>query len=58
MPSTIINITNFKFHDFVKIIFNMDRVYMIIDEMIIDGQIAETCSSRILVPLQLMDAAK
>ncbi|XP_034325165.2 AP-4 complex subunit sigma-1-like isoform X2 [Crassostrea angulata] len=42
----------------VDIIFNMDRVYMIIDEMIIDGQIAETCSSRILVPLQLMDAAK
>lgn len=58
VPGTIINITNLKFLDFVKIIFNMDRVYMIIDEMIIDGQIAETCSSRILVPLQLMDAAK
>lgn len=58
MPGTIINHTKLKFLDFVKIIFNMDRVYMIIDEMIIDGQVTETCSSRILVPLQLMDAAK
>ncbi|XP_048732380.1 AP-4 complex subunit sigma-1-like isoform X2 [Ostrea edulis] len=40
------------------ILFNMDRVYMVIDEMIIDGHIAETCRSRILVPLQLMDSAK
>ncbi|XP_061167538.1 AP-4 complex subunit sigma-1-like [Saccostrea echinata] len=42
----------------VDILFNMDRVYMIIDEMIINGHIAETCRGRILVPLQLMDAAK
>nr|XP_022330323.1 AP-4 complex subunit sigma-1-like [Crassostrea virginica] len=42
----------------VDILFNMDRVYMIIDEMIIDGHIAETCSNRTLVPILLMDAAK
>lgn len=44
--------------DSSQILFNMDRVYMIIDEMIIDGHIAETCSNRTLVPILLMDAAK
>jgi len=36
---------------------NMDRVYMILDEMIANGQIVESVQSRILAPLYVMDQA-
>jgi len=38
--------------------FNLDKVYMVLDEMIINGRIAETCQERILAPIQLMTTAK
>lgn len=37
---------------------NMDKVYMILDEMILNGYIAETSQARILAPLQLLMSAK
>lgn len=40
------------------IILNMDKVYMILDEMIIEGYISETNHSRILAPLQLLDTVR
>ena len=36
--------------------FNLDRVYMILDEMIINGTVAQTSRERILAPIQLMDS--
>ena len=35
----------------------MDKVYMILDEMILNGYIAETSTARILAPLQLLMCA-
>lgn len=40
----------------LDIIHNMDRVYMILDEIIINGDVAYTCKDRALLPLQLLDA--
>lgn len=40
------------------IILNMDNVYMILDEMIIEGYISETNQDRILAPLQLLDTVR
>ena len=39
-----------------QIMFNLDRVYMILDEMIINGTVAQTSRERILAPIQLMDS--
>lgn len=41
----------------MDILFNMDKIYMILDEMIVNGYIIETNKSRILVPLQLLDTS-
>lgn len=49
----------FKILDIYKqIILNMDKVHMILDEMIIEGYISETNQSRILAPLQLLDTVR
>ncbi|XP_045180012.1 AP-4 complex subunit sigma-1-like isoform X3 [Mercenaria mercenaria] len=39
-------------------IFNLDKVHMVLDEMILNGYIAETSQARILAPLQLLTSAK
>ncbi|XP_069116159.1 AP-4 complex subunit sigma-1-like isoform X2 [Argopecten irradians] len=39
-------------------VYNMDKVHMILDEMVVSGNIAETNKSRVLLPLQLMDATR
>lgn len=35
--------------------FNLDRVHIILDEMIQNGQVVETNKSRILAPLAALD---
>ncbi|XP_041355162.1 AP-4 complex subunit sigma-1-like [Gigantopelta aegis] len=42
----------------LDIMYNQDRVYMLIDDMLLNGQAAETSRTRALVPLQLLDTAK
>ena len=37
--------------------FNLDKVHMILDEMIMNGQIVETNRARILAPIYLLDQA-
>ncbi|XP_064599697.1 AP-4 complex subunit sigma-1-like [Liolophura sinensis] len=44
--------------DEAQIMYNIDHVHMILDEMIVNGQVVETSQSRILGPIQLLDAAK
>ncbi|KAK2567454.1 AP-4 complex subunit sigma [Acropora cervicornis] len=39
------------------IMFNLDRVHMILDEMIVNGQIVETNKNRILAPVAIFDKA-
>ncbi|OWF35741.1 AP-4 complex subunit sigma-1 [Mizuhopecten yessoensis] len=39
-------------------VYNMDKIHMILDEMVVSGEIAETNKSRALLPLQLMDATR
>ena len=41
----------------MKIMFNLDRVHMILDEMIVNGQIVETNKNRILAPVAIFDKA-
>ena len=41
----------------MKIMFNLDRVHMILDEMIMNGQIVETNKNRILAPVAIFDKA-
>ncbi|XP_052768529.1 uncharacterized protein LOC128208888 [Mya arenaria] len=38
-------------------VYNYEKVYMILDEVISGGYIAETCTPRVLAPLQLTAAA-
>ncbi|XP_025103848.1 AP-4 complex subunit sigma-1-like [Pomacea canaliculata] len=40
----------------LDIMFNLDRVYMILDEMLINGIVAQTTKDRILVPIQMFDS--
>ncbi|XP_023130176.1 AP-4 complex subunit sigma-1 isoform X4 [Amphiprion ocellaris] len=40
---------------FSRIMFNLDRVHVILDEMIQNGHIVETNKSRILAPLSAID---
>ena len=35
--------------------FNLDKVHMILDEMIMNGQIVETNKNRILAPVSVLD---
>ena len=35
--------------------FNLDKVHMILDEMIMNGQIVETNKNRILAPVAILD---
>jgi len=37
------------------LLLNIDRVHMIIDEMISDGRIVESSQSRILAPMHVLD---
>ena len=37
--------------------FNLDKVHMILDEMIMNGQIVETNKNRILAPVAVFDKA-
>lgn len=41
----------------LKIMFNLDKVHMILDEMIMNGQIVETNKNRILAPVAVLDKA-
>eukprot|EP00064_Thunnus_orientalis_P025332 superscaffoldBa00012530_g25686 len=38
-----------------QIMFNLDRVHVILDEMIQNGHIVETNKSRVLAPLTALD---
>lgn len=42
----------------IHFVFNLDKVHMVLDEMIMNGHIAETSQARILAPLQLMTSSK
>ncbi|KAL5008355.1 hypothetical protein ScPMuIL_013936 [Solemya velum] len=42
----------------IDILYSLDRVHMVIDEMVVNGYILETSQPRILVPLQLLDVAR
>ncbi|XP_038637376.1 AP-4 complex subunit sigma-1 isoform X3 [Scyliorhinus canicula] len=39
----------------LDIMFNLDKVHIILDEMILNGRVVETNKSRILVPLLALD---
>lgn len=39
----------------LDIMFNLDKVHMILDEMIMNGQIVETNKNRILAPVSVLD---
>ncbi|XP_062863380.1 AP-4 complex subunit sigma-1 isoform X2 [Trichomycterus rosablanca] len=39
----------------LDIMFNLDKVHIILDEMILNGHVAETNKNRILAPLQALD---
>ncbi|XP_069772818.1 AP-4 complex subunit sigma-1 [Narcine bancroftii] len=39
----------------LDIMFNLDKVHVILDEMILNGRVAETNKSRILAPLLALD---
>jgi len=41
----------------LDVMFNLDRVNMILEEMIVNGKIVETNKCNILAPIQVMDAA-
>lgn len=41
----------------LDIMFNLDRVHMILDEMIMNGEILETNKNRILAPVSVLDTA-
>ncbi|XP_073249092.1 uncharacterized protein [Porites lutea] len=41
----------------LDIMFNLDKVHMILDEMIMNGQIVETNKNRILAPVAILDKA-
>ncbi|XP_013409845.1 AP-4 complex subunit sigma-1 [Lingula anatina] len=41
----------------IDIMFNMDKVHMILMEMVLNGEIVETNKNRILAPLRTMDHA-
>lgn len=38
--------------------FNLDKAHMILDEMIANGNIAETNRSRVLAPVGVLDKSK
>ena len=38
-----------------QIMFNLDRIHLILDEMIVNGRIVESNKSRILAPVQVLD---
>ena len=40
----------------LDIMYNLDKLHIIIDEMICNGYIAETCKPRILAPLMIIDS--
>lgn len=42
----------------IDIMYNLDKVHMILEEIVIGGCIVETCISNILEPLRLMDGKK
>jgi len=39
----------------LDIMFNLDKIYMILDEMVVNGRIVETSKARILAPIKLME---
>lgn len=41
----------------LDIMFNLDKVHMILDEMIVNGEILETNKNRILAPVSVLDTA-
>ena len=38
-----------------QIMFNLDKIYMILDEMVVNGCIVETSKARILEPIKMME---
>ena len=41
----------------LQIMFNIDKAHMILDEMIINGEITETNKDRVLAPVAVLDRA-
>ncbi|KAI8788505.1 AP-4 complex subunit sigma-1 [Biomphalaria glabrata] len=48
--------TYFQHVSELDIVYNIERVYIILDELIANGCVAYTSKERALVPLQLIDA--
>lgn len=51
-------IWNSPWQEKFQIMYNLDKVHMILEEIVIGGCIVETCISNILEPLRLMDGKK
>ena len=43
--------------NYFKILFNLDKAHMILNEMILNGRIVETNKHRFLAPIYVMDQA-
>ncbi|XP_078466005.1 AP-4 complex subunit sigma-1 [Lampetra fluviatilis] len=41
----------------LAIMFNLEKVHMVLDEMVVNGRVAETSQTRILAPIYLMERA-
>ncbi len=41
----------------IQIMFNIDKAHMILDEMIMNGQIVETNKNRVLAPVAVLEKA-
>ncbi|XP_072320364.1 AP-4 complex subunit sigma-1 isoform X2 [Eucyclogobius newberryi] len=52
---SLVKLQMFLFDSLVQIMFNLDRVHIILDETIQNGHIVETNKSRILAPLSAID---
>ena len=54
-----IHINLFKVLDIIsQLMYNIEKIHMILDEMIMNGRVVETCKNKILTPLQLMDSQR
>ncbi|XP_072035309.1 uncharacterized protein [Amphiura filiformis] len=42
----------------LDLMYNVEKMHMILDEMIMNGRVVETCKNKILAPIQLMDSQR
>jgi len=42
---------------FIQLMFNLDRVHIILDEMVLNGHVVEHASAKVLEPLQFLSIA-